>query len=88
MRLSVTLSGYITRQFLASIALVFAVLVALVFLIDSVELLRRTGNRNEAGLLTVLEMALLRIPFMSQKIIPFAMLFGGMLAFIRITRSH
>lgn len=88
MRLSVTLSGYITRQFLASIALVFAVLLGLVFLIDSVELLRRTGNRNQAGLGTVIEMALLRIPFMSQKIIPFAVLFGGMLSLTRLTRSH
>ncbi len=84
MRLSVTLSGYITRQFLASIALVFAVLLGLVFLIDSVELLRRTGNRNQAGLGTVIEMALLRIPFMSQKIIPFAVLFGGMLSLTRL----
>ena len=88
MRLSVTLSGYITRQFLASIALVFAVLLGLVFLIDSVELLRRTGNRNYTGVGTIIEMALLRIPFMSQKIIPFAVLFGGMLSLTRLTRSH
>ena len=88
MRLSVTLSRYITRQFLASIGLVFAVLLGLVFLIDSVELLRRTGNRSEVGMATIIEMALLRIPFMSQKIIPFAMLFGGMLSLTRLTRSH
>lgn len=88
MRLSATLSGYITRQFLASIALVFAVLLGLVFLIDSVELLRRTGSRNSAGVGTIIEMALLRIPFMSQKIIPFAVLFGGMLSLTRLTRSH
>ena len=88
MRLSATLSGYITRQFLASIALVFAALLGLVFLIDSVELLRRSGNRNTVGMSTIIEMALLRIPFMSQKIIPFAMLFGGMLSLTRLTRSH
>ena len=88
MRLSATLSRYITRQFLASIGLVFAVLLGLVFLIDSVELLRRTGNRSEVGMATIIEMALLRIPFMSQKIIPFAMLFGGMLSLTRLTRSH
>ena len=88
MRLSVTLSGYITRQFLASIVMVFVVLLGLVFLIDSVELLRRTGNRNQAGMGTIIEMALLRIPFMSQKIIPFAVLFGGMLSLTRLTRSN
>ena len=88
MRLSVTLSGYITRQFLASITMVLVVLVGLVFLIDAVELLRRTGSSNQAGLGTIIEMALLRIPFMSQKIIPFAVLFGGMLTLTRLTRSH
>ena len=88
MRLSLTLSGYICRQFLASIALVFAVLLGLVFLIDAVELLRRTGSRSYAGVGTIIEMALLRIPFMSQKIIPFAVLFGGMLSLTRLTRSH
>ena len=88
MRLSTTLSLYITRQFLAGIALVFIVLVGLVFLIDSVELLRRTGARAAVGFGTVVEMALLRVPFMSQKIIPFAVLFGGMLALTRLTRSH
>lgn len=88
MRLSLTLSIYITRQFLASIALVFAVLLGLVFLIDSVELLRRTGNRDQVGAGTIFEMALLRIPFMSQKIIPFAMLFGGMLSLTRLTRNN
>ena len=88
MRLSFTLSTYITRQFMASIATVFLVLVGLVFLIDCVELLRRTGNRDAVGFGTVLEMALLRIPFMSQKLIPFAVLFGGMLSLTRLTRSH
>ena len=88
MRLSFTLSTYVTRQFMASIATVFLVLVGLVFLIDCVELLRRTGNRDAVGFGTVLEMALLRIPFMSQKLIPFAVLFGGMLSLTRLTRSH
>ena len=88
MRLSATLSTYITRQFLASITVVFAVLVGIVFMIDGVELLRRTGAREAVGFGTVVEMALLRVPFMSQKIIPFAVLFGGMLSLTRLTRSH
>jgi lipopolysaccharide export system permease protein len=33
-------------------------------------------------------MALLRMPFMAQKVLPFAVLFGAMLALIRLTRSH
>lgn len=88
MRLSLTLSTYITRQFLAGIAIVFVVLIGLVLLIDSVELLRRAAGREETGFGVVIEMALLRLPYMAQKIIPFAVLFGGMLSLTRLTRAH
>jgi lipopolysaccharide export system permease protein len=33
-------------------------------------------------------MALLKLPHMAQQLVPFAVLFGGMLAFWRLTRSH
>ncbi len=88
MRLSLTLSTYITRNFLASITLVLVVLLGLVVLLDMVELLRRASGREAATVGVALQMALLRLPFWVQKIIPFAMLFGGMLALTRLTRTH
>ena len=88
MRMSLTLSRYIARQFMGSIGLVLLLLLALIAMIDSVELLRRAGTREAMGLGVVAQMALLRIPYMLQKVIPFAMLFGGMLALTRLTRSH
>jgi lipopolysaccharide export system permease protein len=87
MRLSATLSVYIARHFLIGIALVMAVLVSLLFLVDFVELLRRASGDTSASFGIVLQMALLHQPSIAQKIIPFAVLFGGMVALSRLTRS-
>ncbi|MDP6344887.1 MAG: LPS export ABC transporter permease LptG [Alphaproteobacteria bacterium] len=88
MRLSPTLSLYLGRQFLTGIGFVLLVLLALVFLFDLVELLRRASGRESAGLGLVLQMALLNLPSLAQKVLPFAALFGAIMTFSRLTRSH
>ena len=90
MRLSTTISLYIGRQFFVGIALVFLIFVATIFVFDSVELLRRGSgvDKELATLGVMLQMALLRIPFMAQKVLPFAALVGGLWTFTRMTRNH
>ena len=88
MRLSTTLSIYIGRHFLLSFLVLFALFVLMVVLFDVVELLRRAAARPEVTFGMVVEMALLKLPHMAQKLFPFAVLFGGMAAFWRLTRSH
>ncbi len=88
MYVSPTLSRYIARRFLSSFALVFGVLVAVAFLIDLVNLGDRASSREEAGFGLVLEMALLRAPFLAQKALPFALLFGAMLTYVWLERTH
>jgi len=88
MYLSPTLSLYIARQFLSGFAFVFAVLLALVFLFDFIEHLRRASGREAADMATVLELALLQLPGLGQKLLPFAALFGAIFTFARLTRSH
>ncbi|WP_428247512.1 LPS export ABC transporter permease LptG [Ferrovibrio sp.] len=88
MRMSWTLALYLGRHYLAAIAMVFAVLVVLAYSFDTIELLRRSASRAEAGVDTVFAMSLLRLPNLSIKLIPFAALFGGMLALSRLTRSQ
>ena len=90
MRLSSTLSLYIGRQFALGIAIVFLVFVATIFIFDAVELLRRGSgvNKEFATVGLMLQMALLRIPFMAQKVLPFAALVGGLWTFTRMTRTH
>lgn len=88
MRISFTLSRYFARHYLAAFLIVFSVLVGLAFVFDTVELLRRSAGRSEATFPLVMGMAILKLPALSQKLLPFAALFGGMLALARLTRSN
>ena len=88
MRLSFILSRYIARRFFMSVMLVLVVMVAVTFLIDIVNLGGRAASREHADFAMVLEMALLRIPLFMVKILPFAMLFGTMLTYVWLTRTH
>ena len=76
MRLSSTFSYYVSRQFLIGVATVFLIFVATIFVFDAVEMMRRGSgpDRELATLGILLQMAMLRIPFMAQKILPFAAL--------------
>lgn len=88
MRLSSTLSLYIGRQFLLAFLAVFGIFLALILLLDVVELLRRAATRESVTFALILELALLKLPHMAQKIFPFAVLFGGMVAYWRLSRSR
>jgi lipopolysaccharide export system permease protein len=87
-RLSATLSRYLGRQVLLGIGLVLFGLAVIALVVDTVELLRRTYGRPGTQLSMVLLMALLHLPFLVQKLMPFGVLFGTMLTFQRLTRSH
>jgi len=88
MRLSPTLSLYIGRQFLVGIGLVFLVMVLLTLSFDLLELLRRASTRESVSFGIVFEMALLKLPTLSLKLLPFAVLFGGMITLTRMTRNN
>ncbi len=83
-----TLFRYIAREFTIWCGGVFVAMLSIVFLLDYIELIRRSGSRPEATLVVLFEMALLKQPYMAQQIMPFVILFGTMMAFWRLTRSH
>jgi lipopolysaccharide export system permease protein len=83
-----TLSVYIARQFSTWFGSVFGTMISVTFLLDYIELLRRGGTRAHATWATLLEMAALKLPHTAQDVMPFAILFGTMLAFWRLTRSN
>ena len=90
MRLSLTFSYYISRQFLIGVAIVFLIFVATIFVFDAVEMMRRGSgpDRELATLGILLQMAMLRVPFMAQKVLPFAALVAGLWTFARMTRTQ
>ncbi len=82
-----TLSLYIARQFMAAVVAMLAALAGLVSLFDFIELLRRSGAKPDATFGLVMQIAALRVPYISMQILPFAVLLGGIVAFWRLTRS-
>lgn len=88
MRMSWTLSIYLGRQFLNGVGIVFGGCIALIFLVDVVELLRRAASRDALPLETILGMALLKLPNVAENALPFAFLFGAIWTFVRLTRSN
>lgn len=83
------MSFYIGRRYLLNVALVFLVFAVTIASADMVELLRRaSGPGRTVPFGVLLQMVLLRVPFMAQKALPFAVLVGGILTFARMTRSR
>ena len=87
MRLSLTLSTYIGRQLLVGIGMAFFALIVLILLFDSVELTRRASGNDNTTMATVIQMALLHLPYLSQRVVPYAVLIGVMLTLARLTRT-
>jgi lipopolysaccharide export system permease protein len=83
-----TFSAYIARQFLVWFGAVFGTMVSVTFLLDYIELIRRGGTRAHATWGMLLQMAALKLPHTAQDVMPFAILFGTMLVFWRLTRSN
>jgi lipopolysaccharide export system permease protein len=85
---SATLSGYIGRLFFTRFLAVFFAFTSIVFLLDFIELLRRSATKVDASFSIVLRLSLLKLPHMAQELIPFVVLFATMLTFWRLTRSQ
>ncbi len=87
MRIPLTLSFYIIRQFLFSLAIIFLTIGSLIIIIDILELLRRSADKDVAFYLIV-QMALLKFPQVGQQIVPFAILIGSIMTFGKLARTN
>ncbi|MBL4907272.1 MAG: LPS export ABC transporter permease LptG [Sneathiella sp.] len=81
------LSIYLGTQFLKNVGIILAVIISIIFLIDFIELLRRGSGKEGVTFLITLQMVLLRLPELTQTLLPFIALFGGMLTFFRLSRT-
>ena len=82
-----TLYRYLALQFLFGVAMVYSGFLALAFAIDIVALLERTAGRG-VDMPVVIGMAVLQLPDLGQKMLPFAILGGGVFSFLRLARSQ
>jgi lipopolysaccharide export system permease protein len=82
-----TLNTYLARRFFNSVLVVFGGLLLTTFSIDLVDLFNRTPTKEvPAGI--IVGMSLLQLGDLGEKMLPFAVLFGAILAFSRLSRSH
>ena len=82
-----TLYRYLAMQFLIGVATVYAIFLVLALSIDIVDLLNRTAGHNVSTSIAI-GMAVLQLPNLGQKMLPFAILLGGVFTFVRLSRSR
>ena len=87
MRLSLTLTRYIARQFLVNIAIIMVVFTVLVGLIDAIETMRDSAHKN-APLSTILYIVFLKFPLTIQQFMAFVMLIATLLTYTKLSRTH
>ena len=83
-----TLSRYFGLRFLKSVTATFVGVVALAAMIDYVELLRRSSDWPKATALLLAEISMFRVPQLSERIMPFAVLVGAMSCYLTLSRRH
>lgn len=89
-RIAPVFALYMMRRYLAGLAIVFAPVIALIYMIDLLELTRRASRvvTREADLLTLMQMSAMKLPGLAITALPFACLFGAMWTFARMSRSN
>lgn len=83
-----TLTGYLARVYAAAFLGLLGILLAIVYLFETVELLRRAAKFEGVGLNDVLLMGLLKMPETGQTVLPFAILFSALYCFWVLARRH
>lgn len=88
MKFSATLNRYMASTYGRNLALGLLILMGIVYLFDTVELLRRASKRDDVPFSLVLEMGLLKLPEVGQVMFPFAILFSAIFTFWQMTKRY
>jgi lipopolysaccharide export system permease protein len=81
-----TLARYFGFRFFGVVVAVFCGLFALVLMVDFVEMLRRTAGFENASAMTVLQITIYRAPHITERVLPFTVLIGGMVCYLNLSR--
>ena len=88
MAIPFTLGRYMGKQFLLFFGICIGVMAGLVFVIDVMELIRRAASRDNITTALIIEMGIMKLPHLTERLLPFAMLIGSMLTLSKLTRSQ
>ena len=81
-----TLGRYFGLRFVTAVCSVFAGMLALIALIDYIELMRRTGDLSSVSALLVAKTSFYRVPQIAERLMPFCVLVGAMSCFLNLSR--
>jgi lipopolysaccharide export system permease protein len=81
-----TLLRYFGLRFVNAVVAVFLGAMVLVAMIDFLEMLRRAGELKDVSTLLIAKITLFRLLFVTERIIPFAVLVGTMSCFLNLSR--
>jgi len=81
------ISIYIIKHFLIAVLVSLFVFSLLIFIIDIMELVRRSHNK-EIPFSIIIKLAFLKYPLMGQKIMPFIILIGAIITYTKLTKSQ
>jgi lipopolysaccharide export system permease protein len=82
-----TLSFYLAERFARTVLAAFLFVFVLIYAVDLVEMLRRSGDSQRATGILMAGLSFLRTPTVAEQALPFAVLFGSMIAFLNLTRQ-
>lgn len=88
MKMTTTLSAYLAKRYIVNLFVLLCALLAVIYLFDTVELIRRASKRDDIPIGLVLQMGLFKLPKVGQTLFPFAVLFGAMFTFWQLTRRY
>jgi len=81
-----TLSRYFGWRFLWAVLAVFAGTLVLTATIDFLEMMRRTGDLRDISGFFIAKITLFRVPFITERVLPFAVLVGAMFCYLNLSR--
>ena len=81
-----TLSRYFGWRFLSAVLAVFAGTLLLTAMIDFLEMMRRTGDIKDVSGFFVAKITIFRVPFITERVMPFAVLVGAMFCYLNLSR--
>ena len=86
MTLALTLSRYLAKSYFLNMVFLLLALFGIIYLFDTVELIRRASKSDDVPLSLVLQMGLLKLPEVGQLLFPFAVLFAAMFTYWQFNR--
>jgi len=81
-----TVSRYFGARFLRAVLAVFAGTLVLTAMVDFLEMLRRSGDIKDISTFFVAKITFFRVPFITERGMPFAVLVGAMFCYLNLSR--